>query len=71
MAKFAVTYEETLTRTYIVEADNQEDAETIIGEAVYYGDIVFDADDFIDYEVSGREATEEDEEYYPKYTPIR
>lgn len=71
MAKFAVTYEKTLTRTYIVEADNQNDAETIIDEAIYYEDIVLDSEDFLDYEISGREATEEDEEYYPKYTPIR
>lgn len=69
MAKYAITYEETLARTYIVEADNYEDAYNIIYDATTDADIVLDADDFKEWDIFGNEADAYQIESFPKYTP--
>ena len=45
--KYVVTYEETLARTVVVEADSFEDAEDKVLCAVEDGRIVLDADDYL------------------------
>lgn len=48
--KFTVTYRETLERTYIIDAEDAEEAEDIMLYLVNEEDIVLDADDFVDGE---------------------
>lgn len=71
MAKYLMTYTETLERTYIVEAENYEDAYAIIEEAVRCEDIVLDSYDFMEYEIDGKAVTGEYKKHYPVYTPTR
>ena len=52
MAKYIVTYEETLARTYIVEASSAREAENIAYDAVKRGRIVLDGDDYVSGEIT-------------------
>ena len=46
--EYTVTYEETLARTLIVEADSFSDAHDKMMNAVECGAIVLDAEDYVD-----------------------
>ena len=52
MAKYIVTYEETLARTYIVEASSAREAENLAYDAVKRGRIVLDGDDYVSGEIT-------------------
>ncbi len=45
MSKFAVKVTETLSRTYVLDADNYEEAEDIIKTARQNGEIILESDD--------------------------
>lgn len=65
--KYVVTYEETLARTLIVEADSYADAQDKMMTAVETGVIELTADDYVDS--SGcvpyiDKASENDEEFF-------
>lgn len=47
MAKYAVTYQETLARTLIVEADSYDEAMDKMMNAVECGDVVLTLDDYV------------------------
>lgn len=47
MAKYIVTYEETLAKTFIIEADSAIDAEDLVRDAIKREDIVLDSSDFV------------------------
>jgi len=61
---YLVTIEETLSRTVKVKAENLEDAEDIVGSAYNNCEIILDAEDFVDKEITAREATDEDLDLY-------
>lgn len=66
--KYTVCYTEMLSRTFIVNADNEREAREKVLNAVDNGDIVFTADDYV---MDSGEITDcwyadtEDMEYYP------
>lgn len=67
MAKYIVTYEETLARSFIVEADNPNDAHWKIIDAVEIGDIILTADDYVCGEITNvKESRVQDEGLYEK-----
>ncbi len=45
MSKFAVKVTETLSRTYVLDANNYEEAEDIIKTARQNGEIILESDD--------------------------
>lgn len=61
---YLVTIEETLSRTVKVKANSLGEAARKIEDIYYYGDIVLDADDFCDKEITAREVTDEDLSLY-------
>ena len=69
MAKFVVTYTETLERSYIVDAEDWIDAKEIIYDAVSDCEIILDADDYCDFDICVRNATDNDTEIYCAYVP--
>ena len=62
--KYVVRVTETLARTLIVEANSMEEAEDKVDRAYDDGQIILDYDDFDEYEVEAREATDFDEGLY-------
>jgi hypothetical protein len=63
--KYVVTYEETLARTLIVEADSYADAQDKMMIAVETGVIELTADDYVDGCVPYIDkASENDEEFF-------
>ena len=67
MAKYAVTYQETLARTLIVEAEDYDEAADKMMDAVDRGEIVLTPEDYV-YEsgeiVEVRPATAGDQLWY-------
>ena len=61
---YLVTIEETLSRTVKVEAENIEHAYFKAERAYRECEIVLDADDFVDKEITVREVTDEDLSLY-------
>lgn len=51
MAKYLVEITETLSRTYVVESENRENAVRIIENAVNESKIILDADDFVSRDI--------------------
>ena len=47
MKKYTVTYEETLSRTFIVEADSRDEAVDKMMDAVDRGDVVLTTEDYL------------------------
>lgn len=64
MAKFLVQVKETLQRTYVVEADDEYEAEDIVETAYSRCEIVLDADDFLENDFSAKKVTNEDLSLY-------
>ena len=62
--KFAVTYTETLSKTYIVEAEDRWDAEAIVYHLVDEEYIVLDADDFVSGDYSSEVADPDDIKFF-------
>lgn len=63
--KYAVRITETLVRTVVVEAENEQDAEDKVHNAYDDGQIVLDYSDFEECEIESlREATNFDNFYY-------
>lgn len=56
---YLVTIEETLSRTVKVKAESLEDAEEKVGTAYHNCEIILDAEDFVDKEITAREVDEE------------
>lgn len=61
---YLVTIEETLSRTLKVKAESLEDAEEKVGDAYHNCEIILDAEDFVDKEITARETTNEDLSLY-------
>ena len=61
---YLVTIEETLSRTVKVKAESLEDAEDIVGYAYHNCEIILDAEDFVDKEITARETNGEDLDLY-------
>ena len=61
---YLVTIEETLSRTVKVEATSLNEAISKIEDAYYNCEVVLDADDFCDKEITAREVTDEDLSLY-------
>ena len=61
---YLVTVEEILSRTLKVKAESLEDAERKVDFAYDLCDIVLDAEDFSDKEITAREVTDEDLDLY-------
>lgn len=61
---YLVTVEETLSRTVKVKAESLEDAEDIVGAAYNNCEIILDAEDFVDKEITARETNGEDLDLY-------
>lgn len=61
---YLVRIEETLSRTVKVKADSINDAERKVEYAYRNCDIVLDAEDFCDKEITAREVTDEDLSLY-------
>jgi protein dpnD len=51
MKKYTIEITETLTRLVSIEAEDKYEAERIVREKYKSGEIVLDADDFVDYEI--------------------
>ena len=68
---FKVTYRETYTKTYVIEAKNQEEAEKKANNLAEECEIPIDnADDFDHWDLEvGREMTEEEASYYDRLEP--
>ena len=64
MNYYLVTIEETLSRTVKVKAENAEHAYYKAERAYRECDIVLDAEDFCDKEITAREVTDEDLNLY-------
>ena len=54
MAKYIITYEETLAKTFIVDADNARDAEIKVYDAInnHENPIILDWEDFVGGEIT-------------------
>ena len=61
---YLVTIEETLSRTVKVKASSIEEATSKVEGAYYDCDIVLDADDFCDKEITAREVDDDDLSLY-------
>ena len=61
---YLVTVEETLSRTVKVKADNLDEAYRKVKDAYRECEIVLDADDFVDAEITARKVTDEELSYY-------
>lgn len=61
---YLVTIEETLSRTVKVKAENIDEAWSKVNDAYRECEIVLDADDFVDKEITAREVTDEDLSLY-------
>ena len=61
---YLVTITETSSRTVKVKANSLKDAEDKVELAYDKGDIILNADDFDEKEISAREVTDEDLELY-------
>ena len=67
MAKYVVTYQETLARTLIVEADSYDEAEEKMMNAVECGDVELTMEDYLcdsGYVVDVSPATAGDQTWY-------
>lgn len=51
MKKYTIEITETLTRLVSIEAEDKYEAERIVREKYKSGEIVLDADDFVDCEI--------------------
>ena len=51
MKKYTIEIIETLIRLVSIEAEDEFEAERIVREKYKNGEIVLDADDFVDYEI--------------------
>ena len=67
---YRVTYQETLFRTFVVDAEDMSDARDKISEAVECDDVVLDANDYCDYDFWAEEADEGDEKYYQNLADV-
>ena len=61
---YLVTVEETLLRTVKVKANSLEEAEERVGAAYHNCEIILDAEDFVDKEITVRETSGEDLDLY-------
>lgn len=61
---YLATVEETLSRTVKVKADNLDEAYRKVKDAYRECEIVLDADDFVDKEITAREVADEDLSLY-------
>lgn len=67
MTLYAVTYEETLSRTVLIEADSELEALDKMDDAVNEERIVLGSEDYMgNGDIFAREADEFDTEYYTK-----
>lgn len=65
MTKYIVTYEETLSKSFIVEADNVSIAENMVYNAIKNGTAVLDSSDYCSGDVvSVEESCGQDEWWY-------
>ena len=65
--KYLVRVTETLSQTFIVEADNEMDAESKMHNAYNNSEVVLDYDDFDGHDIEVlREATDGDKKFYNK-----
>lgn len=64
MAKFMVTYEETLSRTVIIDAEDADEAEDIMMDAVWDERVVLGSDDFVSGYYSVEVADDTDIAFY-------
>lgn len=65
---YLVTVTETLTRTFQVKADNENEAKRIVEKEYEDGNIVLDYDDFNDVEFKTRKVTNECLDLYEEIT---
>jgi len=61
MKTYKVTITETSKRDVEVEADSAEEAEDIVNDMWYRGEIILDADDFFEVDYSSAEAVKQNE----------
>ena len=57
MKTFQFTLTETLSKTFIIKADNELEADRLIREKYQNGDIVLTADDFQEYDLYSSEVS--------------
>lgn len=57
MKTFEITLTETLSKTFIIKADNELEADRLIREKYDNGDIVLTADDFQEYDLYSSEVS--------------
>lgn len=57
MKTFEITLTETLSKTFIIHADNELEASRLIREKYDNGDIVLTADDFQEYDLYSSEVS--------------
>ena len=65
MQRYIVRVTETLSRSWVVEAENENAAGAKIETAYNNGDVILDYDDYSEFDIEvTREATENDTTYY-------